>query len=248
MNVKSLITLFAFAGLAASCSNSDFDDSGTRPTDGRAEIQIAFSGTGESQEYTRAIASESENKIDQLRIYLFAAANQTGPFYYLETWTEGTDYDPAAPAQTNFKIQDAGTSKKGILYPNELKGLPWIKLLCVANNGTAPKFYGETGTEILNPMTKVVTDAAGTVTTVGTTEAAFKAAFSDTDYYGYNDEGIVSSDILGDTHGGVFDPTQTDVNTVDGTTMARTVSFYDNEYGFTCNMIRTLLYFAEISE
>ena len=91
MNVKSLIVLFAFAGFAASCSNSDFDDPGTHPTDGRAEIQIAFSGTGESQEYTRAIASESENKIEQLHIYLFAAAAQTGPFYYLETWTEGTE-------------------------------------------------------------------------------------------------------------------------------------------------------------
>ena len=78
--------------------------------------------------------------------------------------------------------------------------------------------------------------------------AAFKEAFSNTEYYGYNEDGIVSSDIIGDTHGGVFDPTQTDVNTVDGTTMVRTVSFYDNEYGFTCNMIRTLLYFAEISE
>ena len=78
--------------------------------------------------------------------------------------------------------------------------------------------------------------------------AAFKAAFSDTDFYGYNEDGIVSSDIIGDTHGGVFDPTQTDVNTVDGLTMVRTVSWYDNEYGFTCNMVRTLLYFAEISE
>ncbi len=78
--------------------------------------------------------------------------------------------------------------------------------------------------------------------------AAFKAAFSSTDFYGYNEDGIVSSDIIGDTHGGVFDPTQTDVNTVDGVTMARTVSWYDNEYGFTCNMVRTLLYFAEISE
>ena len=60
----------------------------------------------------------------------------------------------------------------------------------------------------------------------------------------------MSSDIIGDTHGGVFDPTQTDVNTVDGVTLARTVTvtFYDNEYGFTSNMIRTLLYFAEISE
>ena len=78
--------------------------------------------------------------------------------------------------------------------------------------------------------------------------AAFKAAFSSTEFYGYNEDGIVSSDIIGDTHGGVFDPTQTDVNTVDGVTMARTVSWYDNEYGFTSNMIRTLLYFAEISE
>lgn len=42
MNVKSLIVLFAFAGFAASCSNSDFDDPGTHPTDGRAEIQIAL--------------------------------------------------------------------------------------------------------------------------------------------------------------------------------------------------------------
>ena len=85
-------------------------------------------------------------------------------------------------------------------------------------------------------------------TTADEINEAFKAAFADCEYYGYNDEGIVSSDILGDTHGGVFDPTQTDVNTVDGLTMARTVSFYDNEYGFTSNMIRTLLYFAEISE
>ena len=124
MNVKSLITLFAFAGFAASCSNSDFDDPGTHPTDGRAEIQIAFSGTGESQEYTRAIASESENKIEQLHIYLFAAAAQTGPFYYLETWTEGTDYDPANPGTTNFKIQDTGTSKRASSIPMNLKGFP----------------------------------------------------------------------------------------------------------------------------
>ena len=93
-----------------------------------------------------------------------------------------------------------------------------------------------------------LTTVLNTETTADEINAAFKAAFSETDYYGYNDEGIVSSDILGDTHGGVFDPTQTDVNTIDGVTLARTVSFYDNEYGFTSNMIRTLLYFAEISE
>ena len=181
MNLKSLLTLLAFSGLAASCSNSELGEPGDRPTDGRSEIQIAFSGTGESQEYTRAIASESENKIEQLHIYHFASADQAGPFYYLETWTEGTDYNPATPATTNFKIQDAGTSKKGILYPNELKGLPWIKLLCVANNGTTPKFYDETGAEILNPLTKVTTNADGTINVSGTTEAVFKAAFTNND-------------------------------------------------------------------
>lgn len=178
MNVKSLITLLAFSGFAASCSNSELGEPGDRPTDGRAEIQIAFSGTGESQEYTRAIASESENKIDQLHIYLFAADKQAGPYYYLETWTEGTDYDPAHPATTNFKIQDAGTSKKGILYPNELKGLPWIKLLCVANHGATPEFYDEAGMESLKPLVKVTTNADGTIIPGGTTETDFKAAFT----------------------------------------------------------------------
>ncbi|BDR54842.1 type I glyceraldehyde-3-phosphate dehydrogenase [Bombiscardovia apis] len=78
--------------------------------------------------------------------------------------------------------------------------------------------------------------------------AAFKEAFSDTDYFGYNEDGIVSSDIIGDTHGGVFDATQTDVNNAGDDQLVRTVSFYDNENGFTSNMIRTLLYFAEIGE
>jgi glyceraldehyde 3-phosphate dehydrogenase len=77
---------------------------------------------------------------------------------------------------------------------------------------------------------------------------AFKAEFADKDYFGYNADGIVTSDIIGDTHGGVFDPTQTDVNQVGDDQLVRTVSFYDNENGFTCNMIRTLLYFAQISE
>jgi glyceraldehyde 3-phosphate dehydrogenase len=77
---------------------------------------------------------------------------------------------------------------------------------------------------------------------------AFKKEFSDKDYFGYNADGIVSSDILDDTHGGVFDPTQTEVLHAGDDQLVRTVSFYDNEYGFTCNMVRTLLYFAKINE
>ncbi|MCI1901912.1 MAG: type I glyceraldehyde-3-phosphate dehydrogenase [Bifidobacteriaceae bacterium] len=84
--------------------------------------------------------------------------------------------------------------------------------------------------------------------TIDEINSAFKAEFSDKEYFGYNADGIVTSDIIGDTHGGVFDPTQTDVVTSGDDQLVRTVSFYDNENGFTCNMIRTLLYFAEISE
>ena len=76
----------------------------------------------------------------------------------------------------------------------------------------------------------------------------FEEKYSDCEYYGFNGDGIVSSDIIGDTHGGVFDPTQTVVNTAGDKQLVQTVAFYDNEYGFTSNMIRTLLYFAEISE
>ena len=91
-----------------------------------------------------------------------------------------------------------------------------------------------------------LTSLLGRETTKEEINSLFKEAFSNTDYFGYNGDGIVSSDIIGDSHGGVFDPTQTDVLTTPSGQLVRTVSFYDNEYGFTCNMIRTLLYFAEL--
>ncbi|MBQ1273308.1 MAG: type I glyceraldehyde-3-phosphate dehydrogenase, partial [Aeriscardovia sp.] len=91
-----------------------------------------------------------------------------------------------------------------------------------------------------------LTSVLGRETTKEEINSLFKEAFYNTDYFGYNGDGIVSSDIIGDSHGGVFDPTQTDVLTTPSGQLVRTVSFYDNEYGFTCNMIRTLLYFAEL--
>ena len=68
------------------------------------------------------------------------------------------------------------------------------------------------------------------------------------DSFGWNEDEIVSSDIIGDTHGGTYDPTQTEVITAGDHQLVKTVTWYDNEYGFTSNMIRTLLHFAEISE
>lgn len=183
MNVKSLMLLLAFAGLGASCSNDDVDGGGGSHIAGRTELQIAFSGNGESQEYTKATASESENEIKDLKIYLFAASAENGEYQYLETWEEGQAYDPANKDVTKFKKQASGTSVKASIYPNEKKGLPWIKLYCVANNGshltTDGRFYTEDGTtEMLATLTPVETDADGTITTPGTTETDFIKSFT----------------------------------------------------------------------
>ncbi|USS87793.1 type I glyceraldehyde-3-phosphate dehydrogenase [Fructilactobacillus hinvesii] len=62
--------------------------------------------------------------------------------------------------------------------------------------------------------------------------------------FGYNDDFIVSSDIVDDDHGSIFDPNQTEIVENDGLQLVKTVAWYDNEWGFTCNMVRTLLKFA----
>lgn len=68
----------------------------------------------------------------------------------------------------------------------------------------------------------------------------------ESDSFGYNGDGLVSTDIIGDTHGTVFDPTQTEIVSGDGAQLVKVAAWYDNEYGFTSNMIRTLLYFATL--
>ena len=65
--------------------------------------------------------------------------------------------------------------------------------------------------------------------------------------YGYNDEEIVSSDIIGMTYGSLFDATQTMALPVgDGKTQVQVVSWYDNENSYTSQMVRTIKYFSEL--
>ena len=65
--------------------------------------------------------------------------------------------------------------------------------------------------------------------------------------FGYTEDEIVSTDIIGSTYGSVFDPSQTEImEGDDGSQLVKTVAWYDNEYGFTSNMIRTLLHFANL--
>lgn len=82
--------------------------------------------------------------------------------------------------------------------------------------------------------------------TVEEVNAAMKKATEGNEAFGYTEDEIVSSDIIGSTFGSVFDPSQSEVTTAGDTQLVKTVAWYDNEYGFTSNMIRTLLHFATL--
>lgn len=65
--------------------------------------------------------------------------------------------------------------------------------------------------------------------------------------YGYNEEPIVSSDIIGETHGSIFDATQTMVSKVsDNEYQVQVVSWYDNENSYTTQMVRTIKYLSNL--
>lgn len=64
--------------------------------------------------------------------------------------------------------------------------------------------------------------------------------------YGYTEDQIVSSDIIGMTYGSLFDATQTKVTSLGDKTLVKVVSWYDNEMSYTCQMVRTIKYFANL--
>lgn len=75
--------------------------------------------------------------------------------------------------------------------------------------------------------------------------AAMKAAASAS--FGYNEDEIVSSDVIGITYGSLFDSTQTKVMDMpNGQTLVKVVSWYDNENSYTSQMVRTIKYFSEL--
>jgi glyceraldehyde 3-phosphate dehydrogenase len=75
--------------------------------------------------------------------------------------------------------------------------------------------------------------------------AAMKAAASQS--FGYNEDPIVSSDVIGMKYGSLFDATQTMVAKIDDDTyQVQVVSWYDNENSYTSQMVRTIKYFAEL--
>jgi glyceraldehyde 3-phosphate dehydrogenase len=78
--------------------------------------------------------------------------------------------------------------------------------------------------------------------TIAEINAAMKAAANDS--FGYTEDEIVSSDIIGISYGSLFDATQTKVSAVGDTQLVRVVSWYDNEMSYVSQLVRTVKYFA----
>uniref|UniRef100_UPI0023F3C180 type I glyceraldehyde-3-phosphate dehydrogenase n=1 Tax=Faecalibaculum rodentium TaxID=1702221 RepID=UPI0023F3C180 len=140
------------------------------------------------------------------------------------------DLRRARAAAVNIVPNSTGAAKAiGLVIP-ELNG----KLI-----GSAQRVPVPTGsTTILIAVVK------GKDITKESINAAMKAAASES--FGYTEEPLVSSDIVGITYGSLFDATQTMVAKIDDDTYeVEVVSWYDNENSYTSQMVRTIKYFAE---
>ena len=141
------------------------------------------------------------------------------------------DLRRARAGAANIVPNSTGAAKAiGLVIP-ELNG----KLI-----GSAQRVPVPTGsTTILTAVVK------GTDVTVDGINAAMKAAANES--YGYNEDQIVSSDVIGMRFGSLFDATQTMVTKIDEDTyQVQVVSWYDNENSYTSQMVRTIKYFAEL--
>ncbi|MBP5416397.1 MAG: type I glyceraldehyde-3-phosphate dehydrogenase [Clostridiales bacterium] len=124
----------------------------------------------------------------------------------------------------------------------------------VPNSTGAAKAIGlvipELNGKLIGSAQRVPTPTGSTTILVATVEksvtkeeinAAMKAASNES--FGYNEDEIVSSDIVGSTYGSIFDATQTMVG---ADNLVQVVSWYDNENSYTSQMVRTIKYFAEL--
>lgn len=140
-----------------------------------------------------------------------------------------SDLRRARAAAQNIVPNSTGAAKAiGLVLPS-LKG----KL-----DGSAQRVPTLTGS--LTELTCVL----GKKVTVDEINAAMKAAANES--YGYTEDEIVSSDIIGISYGSLFDATQTRVQTVGDTQLVRTVAWYDNEMSYVSQLVRTLHYFAKL--
>jgi glyceraldehyde 3-phosphate dehydrogenase len=139
------------------------------------------------------------------------------------------DLRRARAAAANIVPNSTGAAKAiGLVLP-ELNG----KLDGVAQR--VPVITGSI-TELTTILSKKVT--------VEEVNTAMKAASNES--FGYNEDEIVSSDIIGIHYGSLFDSTQTKVLTVGDHQLVKTVSWYDNEMSYVSQLVRTVHYFGKL--
>ena len=141
------------------------------------------------------------------------------------------DFRRARAAAANIVPNTTGAAKAiGLVIP-ELAG----KL-----DGAAQRVPVPTGslTELISVLGKKVTKEE--------VNAAMKAASNES--FGYTEEPLVSSDIVGIHYGSLFDATQTKVIESGDKQLVKTVSWYDNEMSYTAQLVRTLKYFVELAK
>ncbi|MEO6328671.1 MAG: type I glyceraldehyde-3-phosphate dehydrogenase [Ginsengibacter sp.] len=137
------------------------------------------------------------------------------------------DLRRARAAAANIVPNSTGAAKAiGVVLP-ELKG----KL-----DGSAQRVPVITGS--LTELTTVL----GKTVTIEEVNAAMKASSNES--FGYNEDEIVSSDVIGSTFGSLFDATQTKVITVGDKQLVKTVSWYDNEMSYVTQLVRTVHFIA----
>ncbi len=139
------------------------------------------------------------------------------------------DLRRARAAAGNIVPNSTGAAKAiGLVLP-QLKG----KL-----DGGAQRVPTITGslTELISILNKKVT--------VEEVNAVMKAASNES--FGYTEDEIVSTDIIGISYGSLFDATQTKVITVGDHQLVKTVSWYDNEMSYVSQLVRTVNYFAKL--
>ena len=141
------------------------------------------------------------------------------------------DLRRARAGAANIVPNSTGAAKAiGLVIP-ELNG----KLI-----GSAQRVPVTTGSTTI--LTAVVKGADVTAEGIN---AAMKAAASES--FGYNEDPIVSSDVVGMRYGSLFDATQTMVSKIaDDLYEVQVVSWYDNENSYTSQMVRTIKFFAEL--
>ena len=142
------------------------------------------------------------------------------------------DLRRARAAAVNIVPNSTGAAKAiGLVIP-ELNG----KLI-----GSAQRVPVPTGS-----TTILVAVVKGENITVESINAAMKAQANES--FGYTEELLVSSDVIGMRFGSLFDATQTMVTEIgDGLYQVQVVAWYDNENSYTSQMVRTIKYFAELS-